>query len=211
VIAPPAPDDWSALDVRERREALGALKAQLRERPEDLARRSEVVRAYRQLGHLDQAGRFAIGLEEGARTSEIQAYAWMLHGLRADESAARRLSLISSDVELPEQLTKVIEGGPVTGEWRAWGVYVGIAWGASVVLALTSMAVAYGFAMVGASNVESIAQSWTLVTGWVLVVAVVVTTLWCVTSAKRTPALVWTCTTVVVIGFVLLATLAMLR
>jgi magnesium-transporting ATPase (P-type) len=170
-----------------------------------------VVRAYRQLGHADQAGRFAIALDEGARPEEVRAYSAMLRGLGADEKAARRLSLMPADRELPENVRKATEGRPLSDEWRPWGVYVGIAWAAVVIMTSITMAVAYGFTMAGASDAQSIARWWTLVTGWLLVVTLALTTLWCATSSKWRAALVWTCLTVILGGCVGLVTVALSR
>lgn len=207
-MPPLSPVDWTALDGPTRRDALGTLKARLRENPADLSTRARIVDAYRQLGNPDQAGRFAIGLAEGARPDEVRAYSAMVRALNADESTTRRLSLVNAEVDLPDQVIQAIEGRFPDDGWRSWGVIVGISWATWVGLALVGMVVVFGFAMAGSRDVQSIAQWWTAIDGWALVVALLSTAMWCATSSKWVPALVWSLITIVVAGSVLLASIA---
>lgn len=173
------------------REAMGALKARLRNHPAEQATRADIVRVYRSLGHLDQAGRFAIGLDAGARPDELSAYADMVRGLGAGEERVRRLSLLPADRELPGEVRNAIEAGPPMDDWRPWGVVVSLAWGAVVVAGLVTMIVVYGSAMLGAEDVRPIARAGTLITWSAVVLSVVLTTLWCASSSKWRAALVW--------------------
>lgn len=173
------------------REAVGRLKHRLRNDPADEEARAEIVGVYRSLGHLDQACRYAIGMEEGARREELRAYARLVRGLGADENRVRQLSLVPADRELPGEIRKAIEAGPLVDDWRPWGVVVTMAWGAVVVVAVTTMSVVYGFAMAGADDVRSIARAWTAATGGAQAIALVLTTLWCASSSKWRAAAVW--------------------
>lgn len=177
------------------RKSIGALKVRLRNDPADAAARSEIVRVYRLLGHLDQAGRFAIGLDEGPRPDELYAYAGMVRGLGADEERVRRLSLLSADRELPGKVRQAIEAGPPVDDWRPWGVVVGIAWGAVAATGLATLIVVYGFTMAGADDARSVARTWTLISGWGQALTLALTTLWCASSSKRRAAAVWACIT----------------
>lgn len=204
MIPPHSPDDWAALDQSRRREALGTLKVLLRDDPRDQSTRSRIVEAYRQLGHPDQAGRFAIGLDAGARREEVQAYATMVRALRADESTTRRLSVISAEVELPDRVVEAIEGAVEDGEWRSGGGLVSAAWALWAGLGLIGMAVVFGFAVAGSDDVHAIARWWNALVGWILVIALFSTTLWCAVSRKWRPALVWSLITIVVAGILLM-------
>ncbi|TQJ31434.1 hypothetical protein FBY39_1907 [Microbacterium sp. SLBN-146] len=187
---------------------LGALKARLNESPGDQSTRRHVVDAYRQLGHLDQAGRFAIGLDEGARSAEVRAYASMVRALNTDESATRRLSLIPAEAELPDQVQRAVKGRRLDDEWQPWGAFIVFAWAMWVGLVLLATVVVYGFAMAGAHDVQPIAQRWTAAIGWALVFALVSTTAWCVASRKWVPALVWAGITIALGGYVVVASVA---
>lgn len=193
------------------REAMGALKVRLRNDPADMTTRADIVRVYRSLGHLDQAGRFAIGLDEGARTEELHAYADMVRGLGASEERVRRLSLLPAERELPVKVRKAIEAGPPGDDWRPWGVVVGYAWVAFVAVGLVTTSVVYVCAMVGADDVQSIARSWTLITACTLVLALALTTLWCAMSAKWRAAVIWSGLTALIGSCVALATFAAFR
>lgn len=197
MVSRPAPEDWSAVDSAMRREALGALKARLRHEPADALLRADIVRAYRETGHLDQVGRFAIGLPEGAQPDEVHAYAAMLRGLSADEDTARRLSMLPAGHDLPDRIRKATEPGSLSEEWRPWGVLVGIAWASVTALATLTMAIAYGFTIAGSNDARSVARAWTLVTGWAQVATLVLTTLWCATSSKWRATLIWACVTAI--------------
>ena len=199
------PENWSDDDRSSRREALGALKARLRDDPADAVTRAEVVRAYRQLGHPDQAGRFAIALDEGAHRPELRAYSEMLRRVGADEKTARRLSMMPTELDLPEDVRRAIEEGPLSDQWRPWGVYVGVAWALVAVSGFVTLAVTYGHAMVGAGDVAPIAWWWTQATWWVMIAALTMTIFWCATSAKWRAALVWTGITLVAGGCFALA------
>lgn len=173
------------------REAVGALKHRLRNDPADEEARADIVGVYRSLGHLDQAGRYAIGMEEGVPREELRAYAGLVRTLGADEKRVRQLSLVPADRELPGEIRKAIEAGPLVDDWRPWGVVVAIAWAAVGVVAIMTISVGYAFTMAGAADARSIARAWTFVTGCVLAVALVLTTLWCASSSKWRAAAVW--------------------
>lgn len=91
-------------DKFERRAAVAALKERLGEDHADTDAREELVAIYRSLGSIDQVGRFAIGLPEGARPHELAAYRRMLYALGADQARARQLSLVNPDAPLPMEL-----------------------------------------------------------------------------------------------------------
>ncbi|MBB3158420.1 hypothetical protein FHS07_002116 [Microbacterium proteolyticum] len=170
-----------------------------------------MVRAYRQLGHPDQAGRFAIALDEGAQHQELRAYSEMLRRLGADEKAARRLSVMPIELDLPKDVRRAIEEGPLTDQWRPWGAFVVAAWASVVVVGFTTLVITYGYTMAGAGDVSSIARWWTQATWWVLIAALSMTALWCATSARWRAALVWTGVTVVAGGCFGLASVALSR
>lgn len=211
MMPPPSPVDWTALDRPTRREALGALKARLQANPADQSTRGQIVNAYRQLGNPDQAGRFAIGLDERPKPEEVRAYSAMVRALNADESTTRRLCLVTAEVNLPDQVMHAIEGRAPDDGWRSWGVLLFIVWAIWVALSLVCMVVVFGFAVAGARDVQLIAQWWTALGGWALVVALLTTAVWCAASGKWIPALVWSLITVVVAGSVVLASIALLR
>lgn len=193
------------------REAMGALKVRLRNDPADATTRADIVRVYRSLGHLDQAGRYAIGLDEGARRDELSAYAGMVRGLGADEKRVRTLSLLPSDRELPEKVRKAIEAGPFVDDWRPWGVVVGFAWGAVFLVASIAVFVVYAAAMLGADDIQGIARTWTLVTGCAMLSALALGTVWCASSSKWRATLIWGGITALFGVFLVLAVIAVAR
>ncbi|WP_449408951.1 hypothetical protein [Microbacterium maritypicum] len=88
-------------------------KSRLADDPSDDEARTALVSWYRQNGHNDQAGRYAIAIDGAATADEVRAYSSMLRGLRANERRMRELSRLPDDAELlarvAEQLSSALE------------------------------------------------------------------------------------------------------
>jgi len=107
--------------TRERRDRL---QHEVGSRPEA---RLELAELYRDLGHVDQAGRWGISVDGWARARELDAYAALLRQKRPDaESMLRRLSGFDRSQPLTADAIAVLEDvaaaedpvSPLTG-WRA--------------------------------------------------------------------------------------------
>lgn len=189
---------------------MGALKMRLRDDPTDPYVRAELVEAYRRLGHTDQAGRFAIALDGGARPEEVRAYAAMLRRLDADAKTARRLSLMPADLDLPKRVQRAIDGGgPLVRELRRWDRYVAVPRTYVLAASFLTLVATYGLTIAGADNARPIALWGAVATGWVVVVAIVLTTVWCAATSRWRAALIWTCVAAVAGGSTGLATVAL--
>ncbi len=116
----------------------------------------------------------------------------MLRGLRADEEAARELSLLPSGRSFPVGLRAALSQ-PYTNEneWREWGYLIGVAWVLVVALSVATLAVTYAFTISGAADARGVAQTWTAAVACGLTAASVLTAAWCVASHKALPATVW--------------------
>lgn len=198
------PDDRS-IEASPGKEEVGAWKARLRDDPADDATRQEIVQHYRRLGHVDQAGRYAVGLADGASADELRAYIGMLWGLNADEATARRLSALLDGQELPASVREALENRALPDELGegGWGCVVGIAWAAFVLTGFVTLAVVFGFTMARSADAHPVGVWWVSFTGWILVGALALTALRSATSARWRAALIWTAIAVAAAAVVL--------
>ncbi len=177
-----------SLDAVEQARALrGRLKSGLSARSADHGVRRELVAAYRAMGSTDQAGRYAIGLPEGAHPGEIAAYGSMLRALAADEQRARQLSVLASDAELPVALIEIINAPPESD--AGWVVSAGfvaiLLWLAIPLTAVIGASIVYIRVWLGEEGLQDFAQVWNVVCAWWLVLALGMTAIW--RAGRRRP------------------------
>ncbi|WP_295780838.1 hypothetical protein, partial [uncultured Microbacterium sp.] len=191
--------DGSSEGLPAGKEEVGAWKARLRDDPADDATRQQLVGHYRRLGHRDQAGRYAVGLTEGASADEVRAYIGMLWGLNADEATARRLSALLDEQNLPASVREALEHRTLPDELReqGWGCVVGIAWAAVAVAGFVTLAVVFGFTMAGSVDARPVGAWWTSLTGWILVGALALSALWSAMTRRWMAAAIFAAITVV--------------
>ncbi|WP_295786995.1 hypothetical protein [uncultured Microbacterium sp.] len=207
-----APDGSSA-GLPAGKEEVGAWKVRLRDDPTDDATRHQLVGHYRRLGHRDQAGRYAVGLTEGASADELRAYIGMLWSLKADVATARRLSALTAERDLPASVRKAIDTRVLPDELReqGWGCIVGIAWAVFVVAGFVTLAVVFGFTMAGSRDARAVGVWWTSLTGWLLVGALALSVLWSATTARWKAAAIFAAITVVAATVVVLGGIGLNR
>ncbi|MFJ4039004.1 hypothetical protein ACIPVB_13105 [Microbacterium sp. NPDC090007] len=205
--------DDRSFEVPAGKKEVGDWKARLRDDPADDATRQELVGHYRRLGHRDQAGRYAVGLTEGASADELRAYIVMLWSLNADEATARRFSALADERELPASVRESIGTRALPDELReeGWGWVVGIAWAVLVVAGFVTLVVVFGRTMAGSPDARRVGVWWTSLTGWILVGALTLTALWSATAVSWKAASIWTAVAVVAAAVVLLGGIGLNR
>ncbi|MFJ4175033.1 hypothetical protein [Microbacterium sp. NPDC089696] len=147
---------------------LGVFKSRLADDPSDDEARTALVSWYRQNGHNDQAGRYAIAIDGAATADEVRAYSSMLRGLRADDRRMRELSRLPDDAELlarvSEQLSSALK---ITAPGSLAALIERIAavlWLAFAVSVLLTLGTTFVVTLQGDTAAPEIASGWSSIT-----------------------------------------------
>ncbi|MGN7947244.1 hypothetical protein ACTJKH_00690 [Microbacterium sp. 22215] len=145
----------------------GVLKTRLVADPLDHEARLGLVAWYRGEGHGDQAGRYAIAVDDLATQDELRQYASLLRGSGADDDRMRELSRLPKDSVVEQRASAMLKSALAPTPTRFGNIVDGlasIAWVVFGILVLVTLITTFVVTLRGEPSAPDIAATWAAIT-----------------------------------------------
>lgn len=144
--------------------------------------RGELVELLRSARYLDQAGRYAIGIDGYATSQELRAYGAMLRGLKAGDDRMRELSLLPADFEVSAELREAMKPearSEVARSEESSGCLVQVAWWLVASVVLVVLPWTFVTSLTDPTRAREVALSGCVVVMGAATLASATTAFWC--------------------------------